>query len=518
MFGVALATSSLLGAEAGARIARSGGNAVDAGVATLLVSLVTEPGICSIGGGAFLTIWPPDEAPVTVDGYVEMPGRGAPEERFGEGGIAVHVGYGGGLDTVVGPGSVAVPGAVAALGRAWERYGRLGWPELLTPAIERAREGFPLSSAARHWLEHSHEAIYGRDSGCREPLHRADGSLKEEGGTVRLPRLAETLETLARDGADAFYRGELARRIAGPVFDAGGLLTVDDLAAYEAVVREPITVDVDAWRVATNPPPAVGGAALAAMLLLMEGRPDEGTPGEWTPTELRYLARAQEAVFRYRRRHLDRTDDLPAAVRKLLRGAGIEELRRGLSSPSTVHTSAVDADGLACSVSASTGYGAGVVPDGTGVWLNNCLGEKELNRHGFHAMRPGRRLPSNMAPTAARRPDGAVLAAGSPGADRITTALLMTLVSFLHEGLSLEEAVAHPRLHVELGGDGAGRAAYEAGLPVEELGMPTRAFDGLSMFFGGVAAALRRPGAGGADFEVAADPRREGGTAVVEDR
>lgn len=513
MSDVAVATSARTGAEAGVTVSEAGGNAVDAALATLLVSLVTEPGICSIGGGAFLTVWPPGGEPVTVDGYVEMPGRGARPERFGEGGIPVHVGYGGGLDTVVGPGSVAVPGVVAALGRAWERYGRLEWSDLLQPAIARARDGFPLSSASRHWLEYTHEEIFGRDPGCRDPIHRADGTLKAEGEAVRFPRLAETLEVLAREGAGAFYRGELARRIAGAVYEAGGLLTADDLAAYEAVVRKPVSVDVDGWRVATNPPPAVGGAALAAMLLLVREGPAGDGAGLRSPEGVRHLARVQETVFRYRKRHLERTEDLPGGVRDLLEGAGMEELRRRLSSPSTVHTSAVDADGLACSVSASTGYGSGVVPPGTGIWLNNCLGEKELNRQGFHALRPGTRLPSNMAPTAARRAVGPVLAVGSPGADRITTALLVTLSAFLLEGLSLEEAVAHPRLHVELDAEGAARAACEPGLPVEGLELPVRSFDGPSMFFGGVTAALRRADAG---FEAAADPRREGSTAVAD--
>jgi gamma-glutamyltranspeptidase/glutathione hydrolase len=184
---------------------------------------------------------------------------------------------------------------------------------------------------------------------------------------------------------------------------------------------------------------------------------------------------------------------------------------RLLSAQSTVHTSAVDSDGLACAITLSDGYGSGVMPPGTGLWMNNALGEKELNPRGFHGWPPGRRIPSNMAPTVARDDQGGVLAIGSPGADRITTAILQTMIHFMHAGLPLAEAVAQPRLHVERL-HGVWQVAYEAGLAVEELDVVTRRYESHSMFFGGVAAAFWSPETG---FQVAADDRRAGGTAVA---
>ena len=142
--------------------------------------------------------------------------------------------------------------------------------------------------------------------------------------------------------------------------------------------------------------------------------------------------------------------------------------------------------------------------------MNNCLGEVELNPRGLHSWRPGSRLPSNMAPSAARRADGSVLAIGSPGASRITTAILQVLARFLYADLPLADAVAAPRLHVETV-NGALRVAYEEGLDVGALPHPSRHFDGISMYFGGVGAALWEPDSG---FTLAADPRRQGGTAV----
>jgi gamma-glutamyltranspeptidase/glutathione hydrolase len=219
----------------------------------------------------------------------------------------------------------------------------------------------------------------------------------------------------------------------------------------------------------------------------------------------------QRAVLGYRRIHLDPAEDRAAAAADLLDKARLGDPQRLLSSPSTIHTSAVDGDGLACAVTVSAGYGSGLMIPGTGMWMNNSLGEVELHPHGFHGLAAGTRLASNMAPTIARRSDGSVLAIGSPGADRITTAISSVLLNFIHLGMSLSDAVSYPRLHVEAF-NGVPTIAYEPGLPVEAVDdLATRRFPDLSMYFGGVQAALWDPVAG--HFE-AADPRRSGGVAA----
>jgi gamma-glutamyltranspeptidase/glutathione hydrolase len=192
----------------------------------------------------------------------------------------------------------------------------------------------------------------------------------------------------------------------------------------------------------------------------------------------------------------------------------LEETRSGVllgqyASASTVHTSVVDDAGLACAITASSGYGSGEMPQGTGLWLNNCLGELELNRKGLDAGPPGIRLPSNMAPGVARS-SAQVLAFGTPGADRITTALHQFLINFIQIGLPLGDAVAHPRAHLEISDKGL-NLAVEPGLALPDLDIPVTTYPAIGMYFGGVGAALfdRRSG-----FEVAADPRREGGTFV----
>ena len=201
---------------------------------------------------------------------------------------------------------------------------------------------------------------------------------------------------------------------------------------------------------------------------------------------------------------------LGSKSRALLDLAARGELASRYVSASTVHTSAVDDSGLGCAITASAGYGAGEMPEGTGLWLNNGLGEVELNRRDVSSRAPGSRLPSNMAPTVARSP-GAVLAIGSPGADRITSAIHQVLVNLLEFDMPLEDAVSHPRLHVDMSGEHDILKA-ENGLDLPDSDLPVRRFEGLNMYFGGVGAA--RYSADG-QFDVAADPRREGGTALT---
>jgi gamma-glutamyltranspeptidase/glutathione hydrolase len=193
----------------------------------------------------------------------------------------------------------------------------------------------------------------------------------------------------------------------------------------------------------------------------------------------------------------------------LLEAARTGQLLNRWTSASTVHTSAVDGNGIACAVTASTGYGSGEMPPGTGLWLNNCLGELELNRRGLDAGPPGARLPSNMAPSIARK-KGTVLAIGSPGADRITTALHQFLVNILQFGMSIEDAIAHPRLHVDTSGEEE-RLMAEPGLDLPEVDLPVTISPEINMYFGGIGATLvdRENG-----FLVASDPRREGGTLI----
>ena len=229
----------------------------------------------------------------------------------------------------------------------------------------------------------------------------------------------------------------------------------------------------------------------------------------WDEMSTEHLIAVQLSTLSYRKDKLDLADDVTLVVNDLLELAKKGKLRGRWLSASTVHTSAVDTNGLACAITASSGYGSGEMPEGTGLWLNNCLGELELNRRGLDAGPPGTRLPSNMAPGIARKKQS-VLAFGSPGADRITTALHQFLVNYTQFGVALEKAIACPRLHIDVNGERP-KLLVEPGVCLPAVDMDVFAYPSPNMYFGGVAAATFD---GSDQLKAAADPRREGGTFV----
>jgi gamma-glutamyltranspeptidase/glutathione hydrolase len=480
---LAVAAPSQAAADAAERVALAGGNAVDAALAAALVATVNEVGIVSLSSGGFVTVQPAPgsgRSAYTVDGWMDVPGRGLSDDaRRASNTWDVTTAYGGGVDITIGPGSVATHGSVAAFGEAHERDGRLPWREVVAPAIEVARDGFRLGSATRYYLDHVRASIFGWDDASREALTGVDGELTT--APVVVDGLAGALEQVALDPR-AMHDGDLGATISRDVVDRGGLLGLDDLRAYRPVVRPALTSRAGGWTLATTPPPSVGGVVVTAVMRLLDGwRPESYDAAD-------RLVAAQREVLTHRLGVLDHSTDLAADAAAYL---------RHVESGSTAHVSAVDGDGLGCSVTISSGYGSGMIARGTGIWLNNCLGEQELNPLGLHGTAPGTRLLSNMTPTTARHDDGATLAIGSPGADRITTAVSQVLARFV-AGAGLQEAIDHARVHV-----------HRAGSPEEVV----RAEAEPSMYFGGVGAALVGPDG---HLVAAADPRREGAVRVVD--
>ena len=502
---IAVATTSQLAADAAREVAAAGGNAVDCALAAALLTINAEPGVCALGGSAFITIWPAGQDPVTVDGNVAIPGKGLRDEQRGHGAVEVTMDYGGGIKTLVGPGSVAVPGTLAAMEHAWKKFGSVPWRTIFEPTIRACREGFPLSAACRYYLGYSGRCIFDRSKDGFQALHRDDGSLLDAGDRVIVPHLADSLDAIATDGARIFYEGEIANAISQHCQNGEGMLTAEDLSSYRPVERAALITDIGDWHLATNPPPAVGGSVLTAMILACADLPEQS----WSQDSLAQLIASQRACLDFRRRNLDLADDVSPQASRLVEAARSGQLLARWSSASTVHTSVVDSEGTGCAITASSGYGSGEMPDGTGLWLNNCLGEIELNRRGLDAGPPGARLPSNMAPSVARKP-GAVLAVGSPGADRITTALQQFLINHLQFEMPLRDAISHPRVHVDTSGKET-RLMAEAGLDLPEVDLPVTVYPEIVMYFGGVGAAVCD---GTAGLDAAADPRREGGVYV----
>ena len=312
---------------------------------------------------------------------------------------------------------MAVPGALRGWEALLERHGRLTLGQTLAPAIRLAREGFRLCKTSAMWFQVAEEVLK-----LTEETQKTffDGDrVYLEGEEMRLPELADALEAIGEGGADLFYEGELARRLSAYVLEMGGIITERDLAEYEAVIRKPLEVAYGPGSVYTNGPPSAGGPTLAQMLKVVS---DYDLAAMSEADYVRVMAGAMKYALHDREiAYVDGAENEIVAQRLTSEEYAREQRRRIFGSPQTTHISCVDAEGLAVSITATMGYGSGLVIPGTGITMNNTLGEPELNPKGFHALRPGERLISSMSPTIVSSEEGGLIALGSPGASRLTS-------------------------------------------------------------------------------------------------
>lgn len=492
--GGVVAAGHPLTAETGARVMREGGNAVDAAVAAVMASCVTESPLTGLGAGGYMLVHTGSETSV-LDFFVAAPGAEGLERESELVPIPVHFTPESAQVFHVGAASCGVPGTPAGLERAAELYGTVPLADLAAPAAALARDGVTLNPEAAYFLEIL-DPILTHYEEARE-VYAPDGTILGAGDTFRWPDLGDALERFGAEGAEPFYRGEPARRISEWVVERGGTLGTADLAAYEPIAREPVSARFRDRLVLTNPPPSPGGILIAFALELLGGT--EGVPG----TE--EIVRAMEAA------QAERTGEFLAGL--------YEEgfATRFLSADrlgSTTHITAIDADGLCASVTCSNGTGSGLIVPGTGVHVNNMLGEQDLNPHGFHQHETSRRLPSMMSPTVVLR-DGALEAGlGSGGSNRIRAAILQTIVRLVCDGLGVQDAVNAPRVHFENGAIQAEPGIAEESLRrLEERGYEVVRWADRNVFFGGVHAVARDPQTG--QLSGGGDQRRGGAVAVA---
>ena len=320
--------------------------------------------------------------------------------------------------------------------------------------------------------------------------------------------LADALEAIAIEGADLFYRGEIAASLVSDLA-SGGHLEADDLAGYRVEKREPLSLRYRGARVLTNPPPSSGGALIGFGLDMLRAH-DPGAGPFGSAAHLGLLAAVMEATSAARIEHsiaaLASLDALSVA-RWREQVAGRTRAFRG-----TTHVSVIDAAGNIAAATVSNGEGSGYVVPGTGIVMNNMLGEDDLNPGGFHRWTPGERMTSMMAPTALAWRDGRRVATGSGGSNRIRTALLQMIVNLVDFGMEVEEAVAAPRIHVE-----DVFLSVEGGFDVEQIAPVLEAWpdhqlwEASNMFFGGAHTVASGP----RGVEGAGDSRRDGACAIV---
>ena len=490
-----------LSARAGADVLRDGGNAVDAALAAMLASFVCEPLLTGLGAGGYMLVVTPDQAPVLLDFFVEAPGREPGPTAQAEL-LPVSISFGDAVQVFnIGVASVGCFGMPAGVCEAARRFGRLPLQRLVAPAAALARAGVVIT-AEQAYITELLAGIVTSTPECAA-LFAPGGRLLRAGDTMVQPELAESLELLGAEGARPFYEGEIAAAILSWLGERGGVLTRADLAAYEVIDREPVRVDYRGREVLTNPPPSPGGLLVARALSLVGA-----SAGPPAVTE---IAAAMEQTQRERTAAFIAGLEEPGFAERFLAGEA-PGIGPGCSSRlgSTTHISVLDADGRACSVTCSNGSASGVVVPGTGVHLNNMLGEQDLNPGGFHRHPAGRRMPSMMSPTVVLADGRPVLAVGSAGSNRIRSAVLQTVIRSIDEGLAATEAVDAPRIHwedgilyAEPGIDGATLTA--AGYEVSH-------FRERNLFFGGAQAAAR-DAAG--RFSGGGDPRRGGASIVV---
>lgn len=504
-------------AEAGVWALREGGNAIDAAIAGVLASMAAESPLTGLGAGGYMLVHEPDREAVVLDFFVAAPGLGAGEHSSDL--IPVDIDFGGTTQVFnIGAASCAVPGTPAGLAEAAGRFGSMPLAELAGPAVRLAREGVPLNRQQAFLTEILTPVLTFEPAGAA--IYAPGGAALREGDRFVFADLADALERLGSDGAEPFYRGGVADRVGEWVGERGGALSREDLAGYAPIARAPVRISFMGREILTNPPPSSGGLLIGFALALLErlGRTDlaavvaamEEAQAARTPE---FVAGLQDdgVVARFL------SESRLAAAERRCRDSirpGAAERQPGDGLGSTTHLTAVDVDGRCASVTCSNGTGSGLVVPGTGVHVNNMLGEQDLNPFGFNATSPGRRMPSMMSPTVVLRDGELEAGLGSAGSNRIRSAVLQAILRTVAEGMSASEAVSAPRAHFE-----DGLVHVEPGLAedqlrsVEQRGYEVRRWRTPNLFFGGVNAVVRDPASGRLDG--GGDPRRGGAVAVA---
>jgi gamma-glutamyltranspeptidase/glutathione hydrolase len=524
--------------EVGVRVLEAGGNAVDAAVATSLALAVVNPEAGNIGGGGFMVIRFADGESAAVD-YREKAPLAAHRNMYLDAAGELMEGY------VHGHRAVGVPGAVAGLWAAHQRYGVLPWSDVVAPAIDLAN-GFEVRERQAHSLSRSVEALSVEPATAE--IFLPGGTPPAMGATFVQADLAATLGRIQERGRDGFYLGETADLIVAEMERADGLITHADLAGYQAAWREPIVFTYRGLTVTSMAPVSSGGATLAAMSKILQGF-DLGSLA-WHGTEHTHLlAEAWRRAYADRNAYLADPDFVTMPLERMIsseygaeRRAGISmdratpssEVGPGLGTPdretNTTHFSVVDAQGNAVAVTTTINsfYGSRVTVAGAGFLLNNEMDDfaarpGSANQFGLvqgenNAIEPGKRMLSAMTPTIVARPDRSLFyVTGSPGGATIITNVFQILSNVIDFGMGVVQAVNAPRLHHQHLPD---RIQYEPGAlspetlaELQALGHETSLrFSESAMYpyIGDIQAIMVSPDG---SLEGASDPRR-GGAAV----
>ncbi|MEE9253581.1 MAG: gamma-glutamyltransferase [Pseudomonadales bacterium] len=511
----AVAAGHALTADAAEQILHDGGNAFDAVIAALAMACVAEPVLASPAGGGFLLARPAGARARVYDFFVHTPRVRAKEEDidfsevqadFGPTTQAFHIGRG----------TIATPGVVRGMFDIQRDLCSRPMSELVYSAVKAANEGVRVTEHSAYVFD-----IVSAIFKSTEAMRAIFGSTERENELARTgerllqPELADSLEVLAIEGADLFYRGEMARRIVEDL-ESAGQLSADDLEDYAVILREPLAFNYRDADVLTNPPPSSGGILAAFGLKLLEHERTLG--GEFgSAAHLGLLARTMSVTATARVEAQAASPNAPLEGDVFLDPAWLERYRREIWGNSkalrgTTQISVADEAGNLASLTVSNGEGSGYVIPGTGIVMNNMLGEEDINPQGFQHWTPDRRMTSMMAPTAVLWRDGRAAVTGTGGSNRIRSVILQMLVNLVDFGMPVEDAVNAPRMHWD-----DGLLSIEGGFDLERIARVLDEFpehhlwEELNLFFGGA----HTVATDGRSFTCAGDPRRGGESRTV---
>lgn len=506
-------------AEAAQHAMEQGGNAVDGVLAAWLAACLTEPVLTSPGGGGFAMISPANGSARLYDFFSQTPlcpnpdGHTYPlEADFGSTRQTFHLGIG----------SVATPGCVAGLMKLHHDFGRLPLHECAAPARQLSKDGVTITDHAETLLSVVNDLYQATPESADLFASRTDpGKCLLEGERFTNPDYANFLDMLEAEGARWFYEGDAGRIVSEMCRDQGGHLTRDDFLNYKVVIRDPLVIKRNGATICLNPPPSMGGTLIAIGLLSGVGGKHASYPfsqyKDWLnwvdPLRLMSLLRTPGGTERLEgndlagiQSALDQSSSLNAAVKELFPHA-LEHLH----STGTTQISIMDREGNEVSVTTSNGAGSAIIIPGTGIMLNNMLGEEDLQPDGMNTWKPNRRLASMMSPTLVQFADGRRVATGSGGSNRIRSTILQILRHLIDHQNNLEKAIHAPRLHWEEGTLHAEHAAMEGLASVgESLPWPVVEHGDRNLFFGGAHSVGYDPAG---SFTGVGD-RRRGGVAV----
>ena len=453
-------------------ILESGGNAADAAIAAYLTSFVSEPCMASAGAGGFAMVSDANETTV-IDFFCQTPLQKVAADQLHFYPITIDFGTTT-EDFHIGRGAAATPGAIAGIYALHELRGTIPLTDIARAVATRAKEGVALDSFQAYDLGLL-QAIFRESDKGKEIAYTGD-NLKKEGELIKMPAYADFVETLAIEGPDLFYKGEIAQQLSADYAHSGGNISYEDLSRYEAVHRRPLAFGWQGYRVLTTPSPSMGGAIIAAFLSTCSSLLSTQAPTPLSHEHYRLLLRAYDQI--------NAIKDCPTALSQYLAdhyGLRVDLLPGAAKWSGTSHLNVTDSDGLSVALTTSIGEGNGYFIPGTDMQMNNMLGEAALLPDGFHSWKPNSRLRSMMTPTMVRDQSGAVrLVTGTGGAGRIPFAIAQTMLSHLVLGLSIEEATQLPRIHVS---DGVTHVenGYDTGSTTN-----VQTWDPGSLYFGGV--------------------------------